>query len=609
MTGSKANQTEIFELPIDAITFGRDTNCKVAYDPLKDDLVSRTHLKITLVEDDQFLLTDLGSSNGTFVNEQKIAKPVILQAGDIVQLGKNGPKFEFDLDPRPPVAAKATRLQEVPIPKSTRESQVSSTVESQLSRTDIQNISTNQKQGVGRETVERLIDRVESDARVKIAETEGRARRKMINVSAGIFTVIVLVAGYFFYQNQQSQKQLQATEEQLKSNIAAAKEEQSRQMEEMKSNTPMSATEISQKYESAVVYIETSWKLKDVESGQQLYHGRVCQKSKSEKRCLPAYVSFQREGKEYVEPLLFTENVRDELFSSFGIETERGVAIGKSNTGSGFVVDMNGFILTNTHVAAAWEVAYDISQLENGFVIRCNDEGKNCKVKGNIADTKYLRLLEKWIPANTQYLGGRPQTGKYVEGYHDYLEVTFPGLGQRSNARLTKISGNADVALIKVDAMKKLVHVELNSGRSISTGEPVTVMGYPIISPDTSVTRQNRKVPEPTITTGIIGKVIENKAGVTLDTVGKNVEMILFKGLNREDFLQKHMIHKEDGSLLVNELLYQLTINAAGAGTSGGPVFDSKGQVIGIFTDLIRDEQGTQVSLALPIKYGLEIMK
>jgi pSer/pThr/pTyr-binding forkhead associated (FHA) protein len=50
--------------------------------------VSRQHAQITRV-DDGFYLTDLGSSNGTFVNGERIGPdPVVLQPGDQIQLSR-----------------------------------------------------------------------------------------------------------------------------------------------------------------------------------------------------------------------------------------------------------------------------------------------------------------------------------------------------------------------------------------------------------------------------------------------------------------------------------------------------------------------------------------
>jgi len=51
-----------------------------------DDSVSRTHVKCRLVHE-TVQIEDLNSRNGTFVNDLRIERPVMLQNGDIVRLG------------------------------------------------------------------------------------------------------------------------------------------------------------------------------------------------------------------------------------------------------------------------------------------------------------------------------------------------------------------------------------------------------------------------------------------------------------------------------------------------------------------------------------------
>jgi hypothetical protein len=53
---------------------------------LPDEHVSRKHAQINAVSG-EYMLIDLGSSNGTVVNGQKITGPVILQHGDVIQIG------------------------------------------------------------------------------------------------------------------------------------------------------------------------------------------------------------------------------------------------------------------------------------------------------------------------------------------------------------------------------------------------------------------------------------------------------------------------------------------------------------------------------------------
>jgi len=96
---SKAGTSQ--EIPVDEfpnVTLGRDPKCEVAFDPEKDQLVSRVHTKISL-RDDNFWIGDLGSRNGTYVNTQRVSGRVKLMPGDIVRLGPGGPEFEFCVDP------------------------------------------------------------------------------------------------------------------------------------------------------------------------------------------------------------------------------------------------------------------------------------------------------------------------------------------------------------------------------------------------------------------------------------------------------------------------------------------------------------------------------
>ncbi len=54
---------------------------------ISDATVSRQHARIRL-QDDQFMLFDLGSANGTFVNGQKVEQPRPLSDGDVVRFGE-----------------------------------------------------------------------------------------------------------------------------------------------------------------------------------------------------------------------------------------------------------------------------------------------------------------------------------------------------------------------------------------------------------------------------------------------------------------------------------------------------------------------------------------
>ena len=59
---------------------------------LNEERVSRQHAQIQR-QDGAYIIIDLGSSNGTFVNGTAIDRPTALNAGDRIRIG--GTEFEF----------------------------------------------------------------------------------------------------------------------------------------------------------------------------------------------------------------------------------------------------------------------------------------------------------------------------------------------------------------------------------------------------------------------------------------------------------------------------------------------------------------------------------
>jgi two-component system cell cycle response regulator len=60
--------------------------------------VSRKHFTVS-VEHNEVTLTDLGSANGTYLNDQKVEKPVVLKKGDVIKIGSIALKFIPKGDP------------------------------------------------------------------------------------------------------------------------------------------------------------------------------------------------------------------------------------------------------------------------------------------------------------------------------------------------------------------------------------------------------------------------------------------------------------------------------------------------------------------------------
>ena len=80
--GPQPNQT--FDLNKDISTVGRDITNDIV---LNDPEVSRHHMRFTR-GDAGFVLEDLGSTNGTFVNGQRLSGAVVLKNGDMIGMGE-----------------------------------------------------------------------------------------------------------------------------------------------------------------------------------------------------------------------------------------------------------------------------------------------------------------------------------------------------------------------------------------------------------------------------------------------------------------------------------------------------------------------------------------
>jgi len=96
LTGSRAGSVQ--ELTGHVLTIGRDPSNALAFDPVVDADVSGFHANLT-VQGAQVLLSDLGSSNGTLVNGQRIQGSVPLISGCTIQFGEKGPIVSVQFAP------------------------------------------------------------------------------------------------------------------------------------------------------------------------------------------------------------------------------------------------------------------------------------------------------------------------------------------------------------------------------------------------------------------------------------------------------------------------------------------------------------------------------
>ena len=92
LSGARAGQIEAFRKGY--IGLGRHPLSDVRFDAERDLDVSSRHAAIVR-KAEGFVLQDLGSRNGTFVNGSRISGDVLLKDGDVIGFGANGPALEF----------------------------------------------------------------------------------------------------------------------------------------------------------------------------------------------------------------------------------------------------------------------------------------------------------------------------------------------------------------------------------------------------------------------------------------------------------------------------------------------------------------------------------
>jgi serine protease Do len=557
LSGSKANQVEEFPLGhIKELIFGRDPSATVKYDPDRDDLVGRQHARVAQDENDpaQFILTDLNSRNGTYLNKQRIVGPTRVSPGDLIQLGPGGPELQFEIEPRPANSVRPTRAAPInsmaPTVTGDPTSIIPPTRSVNLNQHSASAASPSPTGTVGKATVERMISQ-------NIAVTKRSEGRKYMLVGGAALTAIVVlfaaIAGYLFYRNQSSESQLG----------------------KVLASSTLTPAAVAKTSAPAVVKIEVSWRLISP-TGAQVYHEYLSNVKEEKKGKRELYVKepnttsvacYLQFPDNVIEPCLTYENSKYSL------------AISDNFAATGFVVSPDGFILTNRHVATAWQDPYNFKEgADTGILFTLDRDGNRVSYR-LIRDEENPR---NWIPALTKQKIDVKQ-GDF-KGINDRLDVVFPGTDVRTASQFVQSSGEYDVAMIRVNVPNALPKVDLNDNYdSIRSGESVVVLGYPeaalrVVGNNSQDRRTQKEIPDPTVSSGNIGRLLRGR-----EASGDKC----FYSAIRDS--------------------YQLTVNSTDAGNSGGPVFDDRGRVIGIFYASRRTSE-CSIALALPIRYGLQLM-
>jgi len=576
LSGSKTNQIEQFDLDgLSEITLGRDPSSKIVYDLQRDDAVSRKHAVIRIKNEKElyFRIADLNSSNGTMLNGERIGGEVELLPDDVVELGSGGPKFVFDVQPRPSylparthamgalsaIDAAATRVVAATDAAATAELAAASDTARQTAVTDTSTIG---KVPVGKATILRMM-------------TEERSKARQIWVAAIAAVVLLAIIGgtalYWHGQNVASQLSQQLAQQERAN-------EANRQAEQGLAGRMGLKPEDIKRYREATVFIRVQWQLYDRSTNRPIFQ----KMANVDGEWLPCYVKMD-DGK--LVRWFTLDNNRDSNYQQ----------VGGGGSGSGFVIKKEGFILTNKLVAAGWSSPYeDFSNTSGsrGAVYNLNYRNGHSPYKQRID----LDDLSGWVPESGGWLfeSGRPYT--ISSDPHDFfgrnesLTVQFPGTRIGINATLLRTSLEADVAEIKIDVDSPIDTLELAGDEDkVEIGDRVMLFGYTGVSNKTRAVQETNEggrvrvqdvyIPEPTVTEGVVSllpAMKDKQANADVHTYGTVGDT------------------------------YQLDIYA-GPGAAGGPVLNSAGKVIAL--DSLRSSTAQHVAFAVPVSYVNELLQ
>jgi S1-C subfamily serine protease len=595
VSGSKANQIEEFSLKgRTELRIGRDPSCDIVYESARDDVVSRNHavIGISAGERPTFTIEDLGSSNGTFLNNEQIREKTELLPDDALTFGRGGPSFAFDVQPRPVGVGPRTRIIDVAAPAATRilgadEAATSASLRAATGTSVVEVMQdepmrSTGKVGIGKETLLH-----------ELAKERGAANRTWFSVLGALAAAAVIAGGWLYWREIRSEQAQQQSLADIKGEAERVKEQgqeaEAQTTAALKQRLGMNPQDIVRQYGTATAKLTAQWRLFDQTTGRPIFQKTYTDKDNK------TYGMYVKLANGTIVPDLTLDD-----------EGRHNRSIGRQINGTAFVVSDRGFLLTNKHLAAAWRLPFfDCSCVEKEGLLIEDTGHKNPKVSIINLDDAAYKSLKDWVPESGGLIFDAKKlrvVGDYnnipdpskneqhnFEGRNEALDVTFAGNRLGISATLVRSSNDSDAALIKIDSPDPLQKVDIAADDDVSSGDRAIVLGFPAVAADTyvlsdtienGVLKTNQElVPEPYVTEGIVALVsnkIATKNGVTVEGAQGNI--------------------------------IQLTINSTGAGNSGGPVFNSVGKVIGLFTYLTT--QGSTVSsAAVPIKYGRELLK
>ncbi|MEZ4412033.1 MAG: FHA domain-containing protein [Gemmatimonadales bacterium] len=175
LSGGRAGTVEPIRGAVASI--GRHPTCQIRLDADQDTEVSNRHA-IIQQRDSVWIVRDLGSMQGTYLNGQRIAEEQPLNDGDLLRLGATGPEVQFLLSDRAEVAEPS---------REPTQAQPAKPI-------------------MGADELERILAEEQAGQLARDAAAAARKRRLLQIVGGVAVLVAVVVAGILFWQRREARR-------------------------------------------------------------------------------------------------------------------------------------------------------------------------------------------------------------------------------------------------------------------------------------------------------------------------------------------------------------------------------------------------------------------
>lgn len=489
LSGSQRGRTQ--EFAVNRLTIGTDLANDLTFDPVRDPAVSPAHAEFS-VENCELVLRDKESQGGTFVNHQCVAE-IILQDNDLLTFGQGGPQIRVRI--RPEQYASCKPFRDI--------------------LCDCRDIAATARRGwvIGAALFFRHL----------LSDLAFRATMPVrLLAGAIVLAPVALLAGLLYSQyaaQEAYERQVSGllgqietgrlSQAVLEKQVEEARQKASEFVEEQKKQAAALAALVQRREQEKGAQAEVAalrQRLRAIEA-ELVSAERIINAFKGGVAFLQGSYGFAEKGTgrslRYQGMDANGEPLRDAdghpLFTFSGDSP----LVTVNYTGSGFVVDARGFMLTNRHLAHPWEASRAARQL--------------------IGPEIEPRLLS--------------------------FRAFFPGLTAPFDLSMVKVSEKADVALLQFDPHDaKLPVLRLASGpRAVTGGEPILLLGYPT-GFDALLARADRETSAEILT----------RAG---EDPGRLARELAERGLIRPLSTQGHV-----GDVLADEVIYDAQTTFGGSG-------------------------------------------